>query len=309
MVVTMADVPEDVRRLAAERQAARERRNFASADALREAIRAAGFDVVDTPGGPVIHSIEAPGRPRPPAPTPVEDIVSLLDQPATFDASVHWVAEGWPEDVVRGIHAFRRHHPNASIQHVVVDLTGSATPWPQDVELVVPPADVGWAGARNAGLRRAAGRIVLVVDGSVEPTGDVLTTIAAALDDTAVGVAGPFGIVTEDLHEFRASPGPDVDAIEAYLMAFRRHVFERGLRFDPKFRFYRSADIELSFQLKAMGLRAVVTPVPLVRHEHRMWANTEPDRRAAMSKRNYYRFLDRWRGRFDLTVAGDPGRG
>ena len=34
----------------------------------------------------------------------------------------------------------------------------------------------------------------------------------------------PFGIVTDDLREFRDSPGPDVDAIEGYLMAMRREV-------------------------------------------------------------------------------------
>jgi GT2 family glycosyltransferase len=124
-----------------------------------------------------------------------------------------------------------------------------------------------------------------------------------------VGVTGPFGIVTEDLREFRASPGPDVDAIEAYLMAFRRRLAVDGLRFDRGFRFYRSADIELSFQVKAMGLRATVTPVPVVRHDHRMWENTPPDRRAALSKRNHYRFLDHWRGRLDLTVAAPEGAG
>ena len=80
-------------------------------------------------------------------------------------------------------------------------------------------------------------------------------------------------------------------------------------RFDPKFRFYRSADIELSFQVKALGLRATVTRVPVIRHEHRMWTETPEDERARLSKRNFYRFLDRWRGRADLLVSrGGPGR-
>jgi hypothetical protein len=35
-----------------------------------------------------------------------------------------------------------------------------------------------------------------------------------------------------------------------------------------------------------------------------MWWITPADDRARWSKRNYYRFLDRWRGRADLTVAG-----
>jgi cysteinyl-tRNA synthetase len=127
-----------------------------------------------------------------------------------------------------------------------------------------------------------------------------------ALGDPSVGVCGPFGIVTADLREFEPSDGPDVDAIEGYLMAFRREVLAASDLFDEKFRWYRTADIELSFRIKDAGLRAVVVPVPVERHEHRMWFGTAPAERAKWSKRNFYRFLDRWRDRWDLTVAGPP---
>ena len=120
-------------------------------------------------------------------------------------------------------------------------------------------------------------------------------------------MTGPFGLVSDDLHEFRESDGPDVDAIEGYVMAFRRELVERGLRFDEKFKFYRTADIELSFRIKAMGLRAKVTPIEVTRHEHRMWANTSEEERARLSKRNFYRFLDTWRGRTDLLVSQRRG--
>src|SRR5262249_12020091 len=45
-------VPEDVQRLAAEREEARARRDFAAADALRDRILDAGYTVTDTPEGP-----------------------------------------------------------------------------------------------------------------------------------------------------------------------------------------------------------------------------------------------------------------
>ena len=48
-----------------------------------------------------------------------------------------------------------------------------------------------------------------MVDGSIEPAGDVLSPIKKALADPDVGICGPFGIVTDDLREFR-------DAIERY---------------------------------------------------------------------------------------------
>ena len=52
--------------------------------------------------------------------------------------------------------------------------------------------------------------------------------------------------------------------------------------------------------------RATVTPVPIRRHEHRMWTATPEEERARLSKRNFYRFLDRWRGRTDLLVKPPP---
>jgi cysteinyl-tRNA synthetase len=190
---------------------------------------------------------------------------------------------------------------------VVADVTGGpADRWGEDVEAIALEPGTGWAAAMNASLRRATGRIAIVADGSIEVTGDVLGPIEEALGDPSVGVCGPFGIVTADLREFEPSDGPDVDAIEGYLMAFRREVLAASDLFDEKFRWYRTADIELSFRIKDAGLRAVVVPVPVERHEHRMWFGTAPAERAKWSKRNFYRFLDRWRDRWDLTVAGPP---
>jgi hypothetical protein len=93
----MSDVPDEVRALVQERQQARVARDFARADALRDRIAEMGFRVVDGPGGPTFEPI------APAAPTRVRasDVASVLDEPATVDVSVHWVVEGWPEDVVR----------------------------------------------------------------------------------------------------------------------------------------------------------------------------------------------------------------
>jgi hypothetical protein len=297
--------PDEVLELMAERERAREARDFGAADDLRSRIRDAGFEVTDTPDGPRLEPVASP---QATARTRAGEVVSLLDELPSFDVTLQWLDEGWPEDVRRGIESFDRHHPDMRLQHVVVDVTEKERAEPEiATDVVLLQTGTGWGAARNAGLVRSLGAFVAVVDGSVEATGDVLGPVLRALADPTVGVTGPFGIVTDDLRDFHESPGPDVDAIEGYLMAVRRDPVRDGLRFDEKFRFYRSADIELSFRIKETGLRAVVTPVPVERHEHRMWSATPPDRRDALSKRNYYRFLERFRGRFDLTVAGRDG--
>jgi len=303
----MSDASPDVRELAAARAAARAAKDFATADELRDRIADLGWTVVDEPDGWRLEPAApdetdvAAGRVRP------EDVVSILDRPATHDVSIHWVLEGWPEDVHRAIASFRAHAGVRSIRFVVSDVTGEdPRAFGDDVEVVSLIEGTGWGTACNAGLKRASGRVVLVMDGSVEATGDVLGPLTAALDDPEVGVCGPFGIVTPDLREFEPTEGPECDAIEGYLMAFRRETLTRAGLFDEKFRWYRTADIEFSFRIKDLGLKAMVVPVPAERHEHRMWFNTPPAERAKWSKRNFYRFLDTWRDRYDLTVAGEP---
>ena len=295
-----SDLPPELARLVAEREAHRRRRDFTAADELRRRIAALGYEVSDTSAGPVVASI-APLRGQGPT-TPLREL------PASYDASVQWVVEGWPQDVLRGIAAVGRHHRGWRIQYVVADVAAtSGESWPDDVEVLRLDTGTGWAEARNAALERSLGRVVIVMDGSLEPTGDILGPLTSALDDQRVGLCGPFGLVTSDLRDFHSSPGPAVDAVEGYLMAFRRETIAATDLFDPGFRFYRTADVELSFRIRSMGLRAVVVPLPVERHEHRMWEATPEAERERLSRRNHFRFLDRWRERTDLVTGVPPG--
>ncbi len=299
----MSQVPEEVRALAARREDARAAKDYALADELRDRITELGFRVVDGPAGSTLEPIAVSPirrlRPR--------DVESVLEEPPLADVSVHWAVLGLSRDVVRALDAFRATAGTTRTQFVVADVTETdPTVYGDGVEVVALEPQTGWAAAMNAGLRRSRGEIAVVVDGSVEPTGDALGPLVAALANPAVGVCGPFGISTHDLREFHESAGVGaerrVDAIEGYLMAFRRDVVRDAGLFDEWFSWYRTADIELSFRIRETGRLAVVVDVPVRRHEHRMWAATAPQERDRLSKRNYYRFLERFRGRFDLLV-------
>ena len=295
----MTKVPDEVRALAAERDARRRAKDFAAADALRDRIARLGFSVIDGPDGVLLEPL-AVTQPRRIA---AHDVESLLDEPATADVSVHWVVEGWPEDVGRALAGLRANRGGREVRYVVADVTDTEpSSYGEEVEVLPLEAGTGWGAALNAGLKRSRGRSVLVMDGSVEPTGDVFAPLEAALEDPSVGVCGPFGISTEDLREFHESDGPEVDAIEGYLMAFRRDVIRDVGWFDERFRWYRTADIDYSFRIKDAGLRALRVDAPVVRHEHRMYHATPVAERDRLSKRNYYRFLERFRDRYDLLV-------
>ena len=299
----MREPPDEVRRLAEERAERRRARDFSAADRLRERIRALGFEVTDRPDGG--FDLTPWERPRP-GPTLVraEEVPSVLEEVPTADVTVQWISEGWPEDVLRGIDSFRRFEGGRAVHHVVVETRPEAAgTWPEGVEVIPLAEDPGFGVARNVGLRRSRGRMVLVVDGSVEAQGDLYTPLEETIADPSVAVAGPYGLVTDDLREFRDHEGPDVDAVEGYMMAIRRELLADGVAFDERYRFYRAADIELCFQVKLRGFRVVRVPVPVRRHEHRRWAATSQADRERLSKRNFYRFLDTFRGRTDLLVS------
>jgi hypothetical protein len=303
------DAPDEVVRLAERRAEARAAKDFSLSDGLRDQISDLGWTIVDEPGGGW-RLDETAAQPAERERVGPGEVDSLLEEPATFDASLQWVVEGWPEDVDRAIASFRAGSGGGSLQFVVSDVTGEERDrWGHDVEVVSLKEGTGWGAARNAGLKRSLGRIVVVLDGSVEATGDVVAAVKETLADETIGVCGPFGIVTSDLRQFDEAPGPgDCDAVEGYLMALRRDVLMQAGLFDEKFKWYRTADIELSFRIKDHGLRAVVAPAPVVKHEHRMWFGTDPATRAKWSKRNYYRFLEKFRGRYDLCVNPSPSQ-
>ena len=176
----MTDAPREVQELAAERAERRAAKDFAGADELRDRISQMGWSVVDEPDGWRLEPIETPAEDV--RPVRAHDVVSVLDEPATADVSIHWVVEGWPLDVRRAIDSFRANAGGRDMHYVVADVTGEPdATWGDDVEVVLLEPGTGWGAARNAGLKRSRGRIVLAMDGSVEATGDVLGPLEAAL--------------------------------------------------------------------------------------------------------------------------------
>ena len=333
MTRTTDSIPEAVAEAARRRADARAARDWAAADALRADIEAAGWRVVDSGTEYRLEPVSPPdvevggeiryGR--------SDAVPSRLDEPATglativivassdfaetravLDAvgampvqgiDVVLVADGLPDRALEGVRA--------------ADL--GARPGPTTFELVRTSAALGHAAALNAGVRRARAETVIVLDPSVTPRGDIVSPLVAALADQGNAIAGPFGLVSGDLRrvqEFAPTAGQPlcVAAIQGYCMAFRRSDFvERG-PFDAGFRFYRNLDIWWSLVLRDEGegttpRAAVATPgLQLERGEPRAWATTLAADRDRLSKRNFYRVLDRFRTRTDLAVAAPMPR-
>ncbi|HEV8653718.1 MAG TPA: glycosyltransferase [Actinomycetes bacterium] len=299
----------EVRALVAERERAREARDWARADALRDRLRAAGWLVRDTPAGPDLS--EAP-------PFDTVDPATLAprwDAPDRHDASVVVHVTSWPSDVARATSALARQCGRLDYEVVLVDdAAGEATGRALE-ELAATDGRVGvlhldpaagFGAAMNLGMSQALGRVLVWLDPHVEATGDLLTPLLDALGEPGTGLAGGWGVTTRSLLEFDVDDGPEVDAIEGYLLALPRALAAR-VEVDPRDRYYRNADLDYSFAVRALGYRAVRVAVPATRHRHRGFYDTDPATRDRASRKNYDRFLRRWRSRTDLLTRGFTG--
>jgi hypothetical protein len=323
MTQSRRHIPDEILGAAHDRARARAERNWAEADRLRGVIEAAGWKIVDRGTDFAITPAAAPtvegsggivryGSSR--------DVPSRLDEPSIGVATVVLVATDWPADVDRAIAGLTAHStdgvsvvviadgPSAEQEAALATLESAAADRPVDspIEVVRTAERLGHAAALNIGFRRATGPIVIVLDPSVEPTGEVVGPLVRAMGESGVGVAGGWGVVTDDLRRFRDAPAGDVDAIEGYALAFRRSdALDRG-PLDERFRFYRNLDLWWSLVLRDEGedrppRRAVAVDLPATRHEHRGWASVDDAERERLSRRNFYRIIDRFGWRRDLA--------
>jgi hypothetical protein len=315
--MTRARIPDAVLTAAHERARARAARDWATADRLRAEIEAAGWSIVDrgtdfalTPATP--PDVEERGRVRYGA---SRHVPSRLEEGEVGLATVVLIATDWPADLRRAIDALRATSPSGTSIVVVADSpseeqAAALEDLPDsEIDVVWTSERLGHGAATNIGIRRASAPVVVLLDTSLEPTGDIVTPLVRALDDPTVAVVGGWGISSSDLRTFADAPPGDVDAIEGYCQAFRRSDYVEHGPLDERFRFYRNLDIWWSLVLRDEGeqrppRRAVrLDGLPIVRHEHRGWSSLSEEERTRQSKRNFYRIIDRFGARRDLLVS------
>lgn len=310
--------PPEVVALAAARGEARAVRDFAEADRLRDEIVAAGWLVTDGPDGAVLTL-------KPPYDV-LADLRGLPDRAHEADthrATVSVVVDGWPDDVRTCLDALLAHTADDVVVQVLdlgnAEGAGDAvhsfagtrvSEWHVAGAAAWRGGSVGWADARRSLLRADTARVHLWCDLSTVLTGDAVTPLLDAIDAADDVVASGWrGVNVDVADEWRtfvdAGPG-DVDAVLGYLLAMRRSVaLEAGVP-HPKARFYRNADMETCFALRAArpGSRIVVPDVelPVRQDRHRGYHDTDPDYRDRESAKTYQRFLQSYRGRTDLLA-------
>jgi GT2 family glycosyltransferase len=161
---------------------------------------------------------------------------------------------------------------------------------------------MGIAEARNVGLKQSRGRYILLLDANMELTGDIFTSLERTLDNDEVGLTGIRGLRTSDLRHFEESREPEVEAIDGMCMAFKRRLLKQCGLFDEGYRFPQYMDIDFSFAMRDAGATTVLTPhLPIISHPA-TFSGIADSERVRLTKRNFYRFLQKWGDREDLLL-------
>ncbi len=309
--------PEALERLV-RRSRLRDAGEYRGADIIRADLENAGYVVEDDAKG---------SRIRPKAEweklTEDRDIVSsaaevpsLVHERDSREITIGIVACNYVEDVKRAVQSVFKWSNGRDIEAVILDngSTDGTSEWLEslsasDARVRVIHADhkLGEGAAKNIVLKQSLGRTVVLLDTSAEVCEDIFGRIEEMLDQENVGVAGPFGLRTDNLHHFHDGEGEsgDMDAMQAYCFAFRRSALQEVGLMRESFRFYRNLDIDYSFHFKEKGKRILAdVSLGVVQHEHRVWSELAEGERDELSLKNYRRFLEKWGARADLLVSG-----
>jgi len=305
-------VPASVADAARQRSEARAAGDWGTADRLRAEIEAAGWRVIDrgvkyklAPASPPSIAVAGDiryGR--------SDDVPSRLDEPPDGLATVIVLGSDDAPGLQRSLDAIDGARPAGVDVVVVVD--GRDIQTATDHEVIRTSAPLGRGAALNIGLRRARAEVVVAVDVSIIPSGDVVTPLVEALRDPGVAVVGALGLASSDLLRFESATASirpvDVAAIQGDLMAFRRADAAARGPIDEGFRSAGFLDVWLSLLLRDEGegrtpRRAVVVPgLPFERAEPAPDRPANAARRERLTRRNFYRVLDSYRTRPDLAV-------
>ncbi len=347
----MTDVPPpEISHLVRQRAEARARRDWPAADALKSQIEAAGWQVVD-------RGLSSTARRAAPASVEVEgetrygsasDVPSLLDSPADGPWTVALVASEDPDRTAALLEALRAHAPAGSQVVVVANDPSEAQaaalgPGSQvrapiagrEPEVLRTVTRLGHAAALNVALRRCAGELVLMADGSAVPQGDAFGPLARALEDPGVAVAGAFGVSFDEKGRLRPaaltlSESPAPAALLSPWLTFRRSDYRDLGPLDEHFIAPAWLDVWWSLRLRCgeepdwteapeppedldaeaegeepADFAALELDLPPPRRAFRLdlplrGAPAWPPERTRLNRRNMYRVLRRYGWRQDL---------
>ena len=286
------NVPDSIRQLAQERLDARAARDFAKADALRQEILQAGYEVLDVADG-FDFRVKAPyiTYPFP------RDIRSI---DTSDEVSVAMIIDGFTDDAVETVKSIKKYSSCGIVLLCIGDAGNLVEEMDDHTYLIALNPGASWGEAANALLNKINSKYLILMDPSTRFTGDAIAPVIAELEKgeyAAVGWRGGLINIDDEWRSVDDKGDGEVDVLFSYFMGLNRaYVLEAG-GFNARAIYYRNADIEFSLKLRHAGGRLLQMALPLEQGRHHGYHDADPEYREVQSKKNYDRILERFRGK------------
>ena len=285
-------VPDSIRQLAQERLDARAARDFAKADALRQEILQAGYEVLDVADG-FDFRVKAPYITHP-FPRDIRPIDT------SDDVSVAMIIDGFTDDAVETVKSIKKYSSCGIVLLCIGDAGNLVEEMDDHTYLIALNPGASWGEAANALLNKINSKYLILMDPSTRFTGDAITPVIAELEKgeyAAVGWRGGLINIDDEWRSVDDKGDGEVDVLFSYFMGLNRaYVLEAG-GFNARAIYYRNADIEFSLKLRHAGGRLLQMELPLEQGRHHGYHDADPEYRELQSKKNYDRILERFRGK------------
>jgi hypothetical protein len=278
--------------LAQERLDARDAKDFAKADLIRDQIAAMGFEVIDIAGG-----FEFRAKERYPTYASTRDIKAIK---INGEIAIAMIVDGFTADAAETVLTIKAHTNTPVIALVTVDPAELIDEIDLQFQVIAITENFGWGENANALLKNISSKFAVIMDPSTRFTGDAIAPVIAELNKgefSAIGWRG--GLVNTD-DEWRSvddKGAGEVDVLFSYFLAMNSADAINAGGFNNRAIYYRNADIEFSLRLRQSNGRLLQIDLPLEQARHHGYYDTDEEFREIQSKKNYDRILERFRGK------------
>ena len=313
----MYDLPDVIVYKSKQRDSLRDSSNYEESDLIRDEMEAEGYLIEDSDNYSTVRTKNASEvrEDKWKAISSSSEVFSSIAEESLIPTTIGVLVTGYPDDTRRCISTVLEWTESDKTEIIVVD-NGSSDSTGElleemsgkysNLKVVHTDHTIGDGSAKNVLLKIARGEILVLLDPSVEIKGPFIDRIHELLIPSTVGIVGLAGLRTKDLLHFHDGDGEsgNMDAMQGYCFAFRRCDLEKVGLMRESFRYYRNLDLDFSFQFKERGYSIVADhTLPMELHEHRGWTALSEGEREELSKKNYGRFLKKWRNRTDLLIS------
>jgi hypothetical protein len=300
-------IPQEVIDLAQKRVEARNNKDYALSDQLRDKIATKGYIVKDTASG--FELIEKPEF------EVFENLNSIkYKQKNKCEITVLLLVDGWLEDTKECVESLLK-YSNEQTSILILDLANKekvgnylneiakSQSRVEVIHISQSLQEAGWANSINKLIEINENPYSVIMDLSSIISEDVVNKLMNKFEEkvAAVGWKGALVNLEDQWRSVEDKGDGEVDILLSYFFVIKTDIAKK-FPANSKAKFYRNADLEWSLMLRNEGFKLIAfsNDLKIEQKRHHGYHDSEPEYRDKESKKNYDRILQNFRGKTEI---------